>query len=535
RSIAASPDGGHLFVGYEDDDTLSIIEIASGTNTDRQLGDTWAAEPILAVPALDGYRVLAAGTNDIYSLAPGAWDIAPEESPGIEALAYSAHTGTVFSIDGGQMLAERDPLTGALQRWALLDGYYFAPALAAHPTQPVLYATNLFEHALTAIDLDGIVVWDELDCGCDEDAFTALDFPGASLVDMAISPDGSTLYALDEDGMLFTVRTDDFTVSGSQDLGGYFPSTSLSVNQVTGEIVAADLYGTLVVIDPTTLQVARVDAEMGLWDTAISADGTKIFVTNVWESTISVVERVVPPPAPATNVRATPGARQAAVFWDASASGDPAYTVTAAGGTDALCTTTSTFCIVTGLAAGSMQFTVTATNPGGSATSSPSSAVTITAPAAPASVPAPTSGVSVSLIGGEPDTAVVGRPVQVVVTGFAPGSYVDVSLHSLPMLLGSGQVGSSGSVTVNGVIPAGVPTGAHHLVASGFTTAGAPASAVRPITLSAAPNPNGGGTGGGQGVLSRTGGQAPAVSVALGALLLAAGIALMTPRLRRTR
>lgn len=534
RDLAAAPDGAKLFVGYEDEDALGIIDLAGGVGIDKPL-DGWA-EPILTVPAPDGYRALAAGTNNVYSVTPGSWDIASAGSPGIEALAYSGHQEKVFSVDGGLMLSERDPLTGALLRWASLDDYLMMPALAAHPSRPVLYATSADSGGaggtLTAIDLDGIVVWDELDCECLNDAYTTLELPDLQPVDVKISPDGSTLYVLDSGGALVVVDTDSFTAVEAYSLGGMYPSASLSVNPVTGEIVLADLFGTLSVVDPVTFDAQTVDLEMGLWDTAISADGTRIFVTNTWESTISVLQRLAPPPAPATDVRATPGARQAAVFWNASVttSSDLQYTVTATGGTDPLCTTAETFCIVTGLPAGPIQFTVTATTAGGSAPSLPSAAVTITAPAAPATVPAPTSGVSIAFAGDQPDRASVGQAVQVIATGFAPGSYVDVSLHSLPMLLGSGQVGSNGSVTINGVIPAGTPTGAHHLVASGFTAAGAPASAVRPITLSAAS-----GGGGGQGHLPRTGADAAFAPLPLGALMLAAGAVLAIASTRRSR
>lgn len=528
RGIAASPDGAHLFIGSQDENALSVIDLATGTHIDLTT-DGASIEPILTVPTPDGYRVLAAGTNHLYAVTSGTWDVAEADAPGIEALAYSEHTETAFSISGGDQLSEHDPLTGEILLWTTLDDPLDYPALAADPRRAVLYATSNADGTLTAIDLGGLT---DPSCACDI-ILEVLDLPpGTNPVDVAISPDGTTLYVLDSTGMLFSLSTDDLTAPGlMQQLDGYFATPTLSVNPVTGEIVAVDLSGTFIVVDPETFQVStEIAMDMGLWDTAISTDGKTIFVTNNFNSTISALERVVPAPDPATNVRATGGARQAAVFWEASPSAGVEYAVTAAGETEPLCITSGTFCIVTGLAPGTLQFTVTATNAGGSAISQPSAAVTIVAPAAPSSVPTASPSVTVAFAGSSPDAAVVGQTVQVIATGFAPGSYVDVSLHSLPVLIGSGQVGAGGSVTINAAIPTGTPPGAHHLVASGFTAAGAPASAVRPITLTAAPNPSGGG-GSGQGDLARTGSEPGAALLAWCALaLLGAGAAIAVPR-----
>lgn len=484
RDVAVSPGNDHLFVNYEDGDVVNVIDVATKAGVDRAV-DGWG-EPILTVPAPDGYRVLAAGTNDVYSLTPGTWAIASEAGPGVDAMTYSQHTGTVFSVDGGLQLSERNPLTGALERWAGLSN--FSMAIAAHPSLPIVYTANMIEESVTAIALDD-VEWGDI-CGC-ENASTMLDLPGSSPADIAISPDGSALYVLDDAGALFSIDTATFTLTDSQSLDGMFPSASLSVNPVTGEIVAADLLGDVFIIDPASLDVTdTVALSAGLWDTAISPDGTRIYVTNTWDSVISVLEHVAPAPDPATNVRATPGARQAAVLWGASATGSPTYTVTAAGSDQALCVTTATFCIITGLPVGPVQFVVTATTDTGSTPSQPSQAVTITAPAAPASVPIPTGGATIAFAGSQPASALFGQKVDVVATGFAPASFVDVSLHSSPVLLGSGQVGADGTATFQVTIPAsGIEPGAHHLVASGFTAQGAPAAAVRQITLAAAPAP----------------------------------------------
>lgn len=545
RAIALSPDGLHAYVSHEDDGTVGVLDLATGPVIDLAV-DEFIAEPLLTVPAEGGYRVLAAGVDDVHSITPGSWSVDAAESPGIEAFARSGATGLVYSVDGGFQLSERDPQTGALLRFAALDDYQVMPALAAHPTQHVLYTTSSYDGTVTAIDLSLVEFWDP--CWCDSSAtdaggpspFTVLGLGDLEPVDVATSSDGGTLYVLGSAGEIAVVGTADFTLSYVVPVvDGMTPSPSLSVNPVTGEIIVADLLGSLAVVDPATFAATTVALDEGLWDTAVSDDGTRIVVTNTWEHTVSVLQRLAAPPAPATDVQATGGARQAWVTWQASPTVDPELHYSVTVGDRVLCTTTTTSCFVTGLAPGSAQFTVVTTSEGGSAPSLPSAPVTITAPAAPATVPgASTPGASIGFGGGGATTATVGAQVEVTASGFAPGTYVDVSLHSLPLLLGSGLVGAGGSVTFSVTIPAGVTAGAHHLVASGFTGAGLPAAAVRAITLSP-----GSGSGPGIDELARTGapitiGIAPGAGWPapwVGAMLAAAGLVLLTAQRMRAR
>lgn len=384
RDITASPDGAKLFVNYEAGNLLSILNTATmGLSTEAPLNG-WG-EPTIVTPAPDGYRVLTAGTNDVYSLTPGTWTGAAAYGPGVDAMTYSEFTATVFSTDAGQ-LSERDPLTGELIRWAGLGDMPLA--IAAHPSRPVVYTADMSQESISAIDLSG-VEWGDI-CGC-EDASTVLDLPGLMPTDIVISADGATLYVLDYYARILAIDTATFTLEQTRDLDGAdFASPSLSVNPVTGELVASDLNGTVFFIDPVNLEVTdTVELAEGLWDTAISPDGTKVYVTNTFDSLISVLEYITPAPNPATNVQATPGARQAAVAWTASTTGSATYTVSAVGSDDVLCTTTSTFCVISGLPVGPVRFVVTTATDAGSTPSQPSAAVSISAPAAPASVPAP--------------------------------------------------------------------------------------------------------------------------------------------------
>jgi len=65
-----------------------------------------------------------------------------------------------------------------------------------------------------------------------------------------------------------------------------------------------------------------------------------------------------------------------------------------------------------------------------------------------------------------------GDAIKVAVTGFAPGSQVEIRLYSDPILLGMGAVNDEGSVTRAYQIPETVPAGSHRVVLSGKNYSG---------------------------------------------------------------
>lgn len=553
RAIALSPDANEVIFGYEELGVVNIRNLTTGVTTGIPLDD-FAVEPIITVPTTDGYRALVAGTNEIFALGPGGTVEHTADGPGVFAFAFSEHTGTLFSLDGGAQLTERDPVTGEMERWAMLND--FSSALAAHPTKPELYTANYLSGSVSFIDLLELE-WGS--CACNP--VPTVHVTDHLLPSVAVSPDGSLLYALDERGNLFILDTDSAMLLAEIPLHGFFPTHSLAVNPVTGEIVATDLEGRLVFIDPVTFAMTTLELGEGLWQSAISADGERIVVTNTWANRVLVVERVAP--LPATNVRAYPGARQAAVFWDPPAAptvaleatmnmADPAtpeYALSIVGDDSHVCITTDPSCVMTDLPVGPIQFVVTATTDAGSAVSEPSEPVIITEPIAPAEPPAATDGTAIAFVGDRPDSATAGQEVEIVVSGFAPSSYVDIYLYSSPQLLATAVVGADGAGTVQATIPVGVAPGPHHLVGVGLAPLGETANAVTAVTIAAAPAP-GPGPGpapdpaptpppapGGD-TLPRTGADSAgavtgALPIAAGALLLLAASTLITARLRR--
>jgi hypothetical protein len=65
-----------------------------------------------------------------------------------------------------------------------------------------------------------------------------------------------------------------------------------------------------------------------------------------------------------------------------------------------------------------------------------------------------------------------GEAIKVAVTGFAPGSQVEIRLYSDPILLGMGEVNDGGTVTEAYQIPETVPAGSHRVVLSGKNYSG---------------------------------------------------------------
>ncbi|MGY1735477.1 hypothetical protein [Geodermatophilus sp. SYSU D00684] len=65
------------------------------------------------------------------------------------------------------------------------------------------------------------------------------------------------------------------------------------------------------------------------------------------------------------------------------------------------------------------------------------------------------------------DSAVPGRTVVKILTGFEPGEVVTVTLHSTPQTVGRFTADASGTVRVEFTVPAGTPVGDHTLVYEG--------------------------------------------------------------------
>ncbi|OJX71029.1 MAG: hypothetical protein BGO95_07675 [Micrococcales bacterium 73-13] len=228
--------------------------------------------------------------------------------------------------------------------------------------------------------------------------------------------------------------------------------------------------------------------------------------------------------APPSDVQVTGGILQAFVSWD-RASGDlgigaVTYVVSITqGATTFTCSSTGTSCVVLGLAAGAVTADVVATSTAGTSAPVSGSGTVVAASDVASTPPANAGGVAIEFrdtAGVVVTEAVPGQVLTVVATGFAPVSNVDVFIYSVPQHLGTGLTNSSGTAVFPVTVPPGLGAGAHTLVATGFNTIGATASASVAVQV---------------GTLATTGsdiGGAPLV----GALMLGVGL-LVVLRVRR--
>ena len=76
-----------------------------------------------------------------------------------------------------------------------------------------------------------------------------------------------------------------------------------------------------------------------------------------------------------------------------------------------------------------------------------------------------------------------GKSASVNATGLLPGSNVYLYIYSTPQLIGSGVVDSTGAATIAAVIPQGLPTGDHEILAVGTSVFNAPVQAISAFKL----------------------------------------------------
>lgn len=110
-----------------------------------------------------------------------------------------------------------------------------------------------------------------------------------------------------------------------------------------------------------------------------------------------------------------------------------------------------------------------------------------------------------------------------VASGFKPGSTVQISIHSTPVLLATATADANGNVDVTVKIPTGfVPGSTHQIVASGSSPTGAPVNDTVNVTLA-----------GGGGALPFTGAEVVTVGVTGIALLGVGGFLVFAARWKR--
>ncbi|MGY1771858.1 hypothetical protein [Blastococcus sp. SYSU D00813] len=257
-----------------------------------------------------------------------------------------------------------------------------------------------------------------------------------------------------------------------------------------------------------------------------------------------VTARPFVPASPPTGVSVDPGVASVRVDWDPVATPgtygvdhydvDLIYSGGEFGGRENVCSTTDVFSCLIGLdtQVGFTYSVVVTTVDAWGHYGADSVVVPVGAPAAP-SVPAtvPASDGSISRTDGGSGVVGAGSTVTLSGDGYLPGSTVTLIVYSTPQVLGHTTADVDGHWEVSVVIPAGLVSGAHTLVASGVDAAGNPRFVTLPITVTG--GAAGGGTGAGGG-LAYTGADVAVPAIGGLAALAVGGGLVLAGRRRRT-
>lgn len=536
ESMQVSPDGSRLYVTTSNaSPTIVTIDAATGVVEDTTalsgVGRALAVSP-------DGQTLYYAQNDGLYALITTTFQQLSFSNPANVYQAALSPDGTrLYVVDGMNTTSIVDASTGAVLD--TIPSAVQAVAIALSPDGTELYRINTqtsFEMGMPTqtsslsiidtgtgdvtgtaplpwsswrifVDTEDGMVWVTGAQGVavvDPDTTTteSVDLVFA-IVALAFVPDTQRAYAISDGGGAA------FALSLAPPSAPALAPTTRTVTATFGEPLmptagwsATDFGGTVTyAVSPTIpagLNFDTVTGSVSGTPTGPVQSATDYTVTGTGSSsgvataTLTIGIEATAPGAP-LSAAAVPGALQAFVSWTAPVSdgggGALTYTVTAASG-GATCTTTTTSCIVTGLTADTTYtFDITASTGVGTSLATSTSAVLVPASVAPATPPVPSLGTTVRLEtpGGTVVTSIhAGRQYFAEVGGFAPDSFVEAVLYSVPVVVGSGVTDASGAARFAITIPADLAAGSHTLVIAGFGAGGSTAFAAVGVTAPAA-------------------------------------------------
>jgi YVTN family beta-propeller protein len=277
-----------------------------------------AAAPALAAPLA---YVSNSADNTVSVIDTASQTVAA--TTGVGALPYGVAvdrtTGTAYvtNQDDGTV-SVLDGRTGALTRTIALGGRPFGAAVS--PDGSRVYVTNMGDDSLVVIDsATGAVLGRAGVAG--------------GPAGVAVSPDGATLYVARNSGdSLIALDADSLATLGSLGLPdgplgvAVLPSGTVYVSSL-GPITGA-APTTVAVVDPSSLDlIATVTVGIGAHDLAASPDGAKVYVSNFFDGTVSVIDTATN--TVVTTIEVNPGGNVAGI--DLTPSGALAYVANVSG------------------------------------------------------------------------------------------------------------------------------------------------------------------------------------------------------------
>lgn len=235
-------------------------------------------------------------------------------------------------------------------------------------------------------------------------------------------------------------------------------------------------------VAPGTYQVSASYAGDEYYDGAVSSSATTIVSAPVTPEAPKPLTPVVTVPDALTTAVAT----QVTFTVGLPATARPTGAVTVSAGTTLLTTTTVP-------ASGDLSITLPVLSPGThDLVVRTSASTTVNATEHPLRVtvtgePATSSPSPNAALTGSTSTLVVGDQITLVARGFLPGEVVAFFAHSDPIFLGTAVADADGVATLVVSLPAGIPSGQHHVQATGGTSGRWAEIPVTVSTLAAAP------------------------------------------------
>lgn len=408
--MAPTPDGTTLFVSNVYDNTVSVIDVASGTVTNTlrvcrnpssiaitpDASQAWVAcddDTWLAVIDTSTYAVTPvttpfgaigiAFTADGSTAAVMTWsDLAIVNTQTLATTTVALPTYAMPIIQGPQMIIRGSTVYmltfpyGAPDPGTLMIADLSSPsdpvqtvevspgaaAMVVTPDGKTAFISSSITDRIVVVDLVGLAVINML-------------HTGASTQGLAITPDGRTVFSANYDSG--TVSAIDVATQTPQAVNVPDGPSQLAVSPDGKRVFISDqVDNSLAIMDTTTLKVSAVPVGQTPAAVAVSPDGSRIYVLNLASNSVSVIQDLPDPPAPSVpsaprRFAAAPGPGRAVLSWQTPASPGSSpitgYTVRTyrRGKTLArkTCRTTATRCTINGLSNGTRyDFTVTASN-----------------------------------------------------------------------------------------------------------------------------------------------------------------------------
>lgn len=290
-AAAASPAGDRIYVGNSNSPTVSVIATATNTVVDSigpGVGLPGAQQLVvhpdgtrLYCNNFGGLSVMDVNTKSVVAVVPSGW---------AGNVAIHPDGSTIYLASGGDINGTADPkvmlinaatntVTGSIK----VDEAYY---LAVSPNGARLYVAGYGADALAVIDTTSHSVVGTISVGK----------PAAGLV---VSPDSSRIYVMG--AVEFGVTTSSVTAvdaaTGAIIGGVTFPLgkevTDIAVAPDGSAVFAAQLTGDVNRIDTATMSVTdTVNIGNYAGAIAVSHDGSRIYVTNQYNNTVSVIAQL---------------------------------------------------------------------------------------------------------------------------------------------------------------------------------------------------------------------------------------------------